>query len=192
MCEHFFLKRWMRLSVLSIIALGMDISRNQLITTPKPLHRHPVLSPYHATCQVLGDTLSILALHWLLCSRASHRENLLASNLYARDSIPDTKKQLYYLKTFKTTKTFSTQNLHIRKFFRTFAPVISPRLGIMSFGWVVTDIIRRQNGVPDKTRFIGCPTRFVLGYMESGKFNVNPTHCSILMSSGYVYLSPYT
>ena len=48
MCEHFFLKRWMRLSVLSIIALGMDISRNHLITTPKPLHRHPVLSPYHA------------------------------------------------------------------------------------------------------------------------------------------------
>ena len=37
---------------------------------------------------------------------------------------------------------------------------------------------------------MGCPKRFVLGYMESGKFNVNPTHCSILMSSGYVY--PYS
>ena len=106
MCEHFFLKRWMRLSVLSIIALGMDISRNQLITTPKPLHRHPVLSPYHATCQVLGDTLSILALHWQLCSRDSHRENLLASNLYARDPIPDTKNNSITLKLLKLLKLF--------------------------------------------------------------------------------------
>ena len=30
----------------------------------------------------------------------------------------------------------------------------------------------------------------MLGFSESGKFNVNPTHCSILMSSGYVY--PYS
>ena len=106
MCEHFFLKRWMRLSFLSTIALGMDISRNHLITTPKPLHRHPVLSPYHATCQVLGDALSILALHWLLCSRDSHRENLLASNLYARDSIPDTKNNSITLKLLKLLKLF--------------------------------------------------------------------------------------
>ena len=109
MCEHFFLKRWMRLSVLSIIALGMDISRNQLITTPKPLHRHPVFSPYHATCQVLGDALSILALHWLLCSRASHRENLLASNLYARDPIPDTKNNSITLKLLKLLSLFSSK-----------------------------------------------------------------------------------
>ena len=41
----------------------------------------------------------------------------------------------------------------------TFALVISPRLGIMSFGWVVADIIK------------GVITRFVFGYLESGKFS---------------------
>ena len=54
--------------------------------------------------------------------------------------------------------------MHIRKFYCTFAPVISPRLGLCLLGGVVADIIRRQNGVPDKTRFMGCLTRFVLGY----------------------------
>ena len=127
MCEHFFLKRWMRLSFLSTIALDMDISRNHLITTPKPLHRHPVLSPYHATCQVLGDALSILALHWLLCSRASHRENLLASNLYARDPIPDTKNNSITLKLLKLLSLFQPKNLQERKFFRTFAPDLVKR-----------------------------------------------------------------
>jgi hypothetical protein len=49
--------------------------------------------------------------------------------------------------------------LHNQKYFTTFAPVISPRLGIMSFGW---GGCRHNKGVI---------TRFVLGYLESGKFN---------------------
>ena len=48
--------------------------------------------------------------------------------------------------------------LHNQKKCSTFAPVISPRLGIMSFGWVVT---RHNKGVI---------TRFVLGISEPGKF----------------------
>jgi hypothetical protein len=39
-----------------------------------------------------------------------------------------------------------------------FAIVMSPRLGVMSIGWEITDIIRRHN-------------RFVFGYLESGKFS---------------------
>ena len=35
-------------------------------------------------------------------------------------------------KTSKTSKTFSTKNLQKCKFYCTFAPVISPRLGIVS------------------------------------------------------------
>ena len=45
-----------------------------------------------------------------------------------------------------------------QKYFTTFAPVISPRLGIMSFGW---GGCRHNKGVI---------TRFVLGFSESRKF----------------------
>ena len=54
---------------------------------------------------------------------------------------------------------FFTLNLQIHRIFITFAFVISPRLGIMSFGW---GGCRHNKGVI---------TRYVLGYLESGKFN---------------------
>ena len=57
-----------------------------------------------------------------------------------------------------TPFTFPLKNLHTCKFCCTFAPVISPRLGIMSFGWVVT---RHNKGVK---------TRYALGISEPGKF----------------------
>ena len=39
------------------------------------------------------------------------------------------------LKTFKTPKTFSTQNLHIRKFYCNFAPAIPRRGCLHVIGW---------------------------------------------------------
>ena len=57
-----------------------------------------------------------------------------------------------------TLYTFYLKNLHTCKFCCTFAPVISPRLGIMLFGWVVT---RHNKGVK---------TRYALGISEPGKF----------------------
>ena len=67
--------------------------------------------------------------------------------------------------------------LHIRKFCSTFAPVMSPRLGIMSLRGAVTRHNKRRHNAL-------CSWLF-----GTWKILNHPRHCSILMSSGYVY--PY-
>ena len=65
--------------------------------------------------------------------------------------------------------------LHFSKNYCIFAPVISPRLGIMSFGW---------GGCRHNKALKSALCLASLNLENS----IAPTHCSILMSSGYVSL----
>ena len=64
--------------------------------------------------------------------------------------------------------------LHFSKNYCIFAPVISPRLGIMSFGW----------GGCRHNKALKALCVWLIGISQ---ILTVPTHCSILMSSGCVY-----
>ena len=66
---------------------------------------------------------------------------------------------------------FYPLHLHKPNKITIFAPVISPRLGIISFGWGGCRHNKASKRDPDKTRLMGFPMRFVLGYSKSGKFH---------------------
>ena len=81
-------------------------------------------------------------------------------------------KRRFFLLNSKKCITFAVEMIH------------AGACGRVCLPFTLTRIFQRHNKRRHK--------RSVLGYLESRKFSQHPTHCSILMSSGYVYLSPYT